>query len=248
MGNAEGKPLLLALSVHTPPTMVISVVKAVKALSVVTARMVAETIVTATVVAVWFLLRLDQPRFWCARLHRSGRRTVTDDMSCRWAETRPIVPGDSTIRLMADAPRYTTSNQQDAQRTTSDQVAACSMLDVHTAVEKVVQGFVGQLHSDIRVRNLETSNRTLRDSSSRAMLAVPSDLVGGSLVQGRSEWKDKTFGTMEHFCCRELDLGIGVVGLHQPCGNTSLHVHCCGCCYLWCCCCGCIDRQVQHYV
>ena len=51
MSDAEGKPLLLALSVHTPPTMVISVVKSVKALSVVTARMVAETIVTATVVA-----------------------------------------------------------------------------------------------------------------------------------------------------------------------------------------------------
>ena len=82
MGNAEGKTLLLALSVHTPPTMVISVVKSVKALSVVTARMVAETIVTATVVAVWFFLRLDQPRFLCAQLYRSGRRTVTDDMNC----------------------------------------------------------------------------------------------------------------------------------------------------------------------
>ena len=116
MSDAEGKPLLLALSVHTPPTMVISVVKSVKALSVVTARMVAETIVTATVVAVCFFLRLDQPRCWCAQLHRSGRRTVTDDMSCRWAETRPLVPGDSTIRLMADSPRYTTSNRQDAQR------------------------------------------------------------------------------------------------------------------------------------
>ena len=82
MGNAEGKTLLLALSVHAPPTMVISVVKSVKALSVVTARMVAETIVTATVVAVWFFLRLDQPRFWCAQLYRSGRRNVTDDMNC----------------------------------------------------------------------------------------------------------------------------------------------------------------------
>ena len=131
--------------------------------------------------------------------------------------------------------------------TTADQVGACSALDVHIAVENVVQGFVGQLHSDIRVRNLETSYRTLRDSSSRAMVAVPSDLVGCSLVEGRSEWKDKTFGTMEHFCCRELDLGIGVVGLHQPCGNTSLHAHCC-CCHWWWWCCGCIDRQVQHYV
>ena len=109
------------------------------------------------------------------------------------------------------------------ERTTADQVAACSALDVHIVVENVVQGFVGQLHSDIRVRNLETSYRTLRDSSSRTMLAVPSDLVGGSLVQGKSEWEDKTFDTMEQFCCRELDRDIGVVGLHQPCGNTSLH-------------------------
>ena len=56
--------------------------------------------------------------------------------------------------------------------------------------------------------NMESSHRTLRDSSSRAMLAVPSSLVGGSLVQGKSEWKDKSFDTMEHFCCKELDLGI----------------------------------------
>ena len=62
--------------------------------------------------------------------------------------------------------------------------------------------------------------------------------------------KNKAFDTMEHFCCRDLD--TGVVGLHQPCRNGSLHTHCCGCCY-WCCCCGCrccgcIARQVQYYV
>ena len=43
--------LLLVLSVQAPPTMVANVVKSIKAFSVVTACMAAETIVAATVVA-----------------------------------------------------------------------------------------------------------------------------------------------------------------------------------------------------
>ena len=89
------------------------------------------------------------------------------------------------------------------------------MLDAHIAVANVVQSFVGQLHSDIRVR--KHGILAQNTSSSRAMLAVPSDLVGSSLVQGKSEWKNKSFDTMEHFSCKELDLGIGVVGLLQTC-------------------------------
>ena len=89
------------------------------------------------------------------------------------------------------------------------------MFDARIAEANVVQSFVGQLHSDIRVRKHVIFAQNT--SSSRAMLAVPSDLVGSSLVQGKSEWKNKSFDTMEHFICRELDLGTGVVGLLQPC-------------------------------
>ena len=45
------KALLLALSVHAPSVMVVSVVKTVRASSVVTVSVVAETVVAATVVA-----------------------------------------------------------------------------------------------------------------------------------------------------------------------------------------------------
>ena len=57
MGNPERKTLLLAHSVHAPPTMVISVVQSVKtvrASSVVTVSDVAETVVAATVTCAMF--------------------------------------------------------------------------------------------------------------------------------------------------------------------------------------------------
>ena len=78
------------------------------------------------------------------------------------------------------------------------------------------------------------------------MLALPRDSVRGTLVQLKPEWRstppvtcslvsptcrqndcfvsvnDETSDTLEDFCCQELGLGIGVVGLHQ---DWRAHLH-----------------------
>ena len=84
----------------------------------------------------------------------------------------------------------------------------------------------------------------LHDSACRVMPAVPGECQSGAaLLRARRKWrcvlpplsshvvspsrligktsavrvKDETSDTAERFSCKELDLGIGVVGIHQAC-------------------------------
>ena len=72
-------------------------------------------------------------------------------------------------------------------------------------------------------------HKELRDAASRVMLPMPSHLVGGSLVQSKSGWSHSSHpllppthwqndcrvrqrrdpATSEHFCCKELNPGMG---------------------------------------